>query len=83
MLEQAQTKREYLSTPQAAEQSGLSTNYIATLLRQEKLEGFQLGRDRFVYSDSLEKFLANPRKSGPKGSRKKTSKQTNTQKQTG
>ncbi len=63
--------REYITTPQAAERSGLSKNYIATLLRRGKLEGFQLGRDWFVYTDSLEKFLKTSRKPGPKGPRKK------------
>ncbi len=63
--------REYITTPQAAERSGLSKNYIATLLRRGKLEGFQLGRDRFVYTDSLDNFLKTARKPGPKGPRKK------------
>jgi hypothetical protein len=35
------------------------------------LEGFQVGRDWVVYTDSLEKFLDTPRKPGPKGPRKK------------
>jgi len=64
-------KREYITTPQASELAGLSTNYIATLLRQKKLEGFQLGRDWFVYTDSLNQFLQTARKPGPKGPRKK------------
>ena len=64
-------KRKYITTPQASELANLSANYIATLLRKKKLEGFQLGRDWFVYTDSLEKFLKAPRKSGPKGPRKK------------
>ena len=72
MLDKQELNREYVTTPQAAERSGLSANYIATLLRRGKLEGFQLGRDRFVYSDSLEKFLSTYRKPGPKGPRKKT-----------
>jgi excisionase family DNA binding protein len=64
--------REYLTTPQAAERAELSKNYIATLLRRGQLEGFQLGRDRFVYTDSLEQFLKTSRKPGPKGPRKKS-----------
>ena len=77
MLEQHDSKREYLTTPQAAELSGLSKNYIATLLRREELEGFQLGRDRFVYTDSLEDFLKRSRKPGPKGPHKKQTSQSN------
>ncbi len=70
-MNRTETSREYITTPQAAEQSGLSSNYIATLLRRGKLEGFQLGRDRFVYTDSLEQFLQTNRKPGPKGPRNK------------
>lgn len=71
MLDQVKTERKYLTTPQAAERAGLSKNYIATLLRKGKLEGFQLARDRFVYTDSLEQFLQTNRKPGPKGPHKK------------
>ena len=71
MFQAVKPDREYITTPQAAERSGLSKNYIATLLRRGKLEGFQLARDWFVYTDSLEKFLAMSRKPGPKGPRKK------------
>jgi excisionase family DNA binding protein len=72
MLKDIDTNREYLTTPQAAERSGLSKVYLAQLLRKGTLEGFQVGRDWCVYTDSLEKFLATPRKSGPKGPIKKT-----------
>lgn len=70
MLKSPEKNREYLTTTQAAERSGLSKNYIATLLRRETLDGFQLGRDRFVYVDSLDQFLKANRKPGPKGPRK-------------
>ncbi len=63
--------REYITTSQAAKRSGLSNIYLARLLREGKLEGFQLAREWVIYTDSLEKFLATPRKSGPKGPRKK------------
>jgi hypothetical protein len=73
MSNEIKTEREYIATPEAATLSGLTANYIATLLRTGKLEGFQLGRDRFVYTDSLEQFLKAKRKPGPKGPRKKRS----------
>jgi hypothetical protein len=63
--------REHLTTSQAAQKSGLSNIYLTRLLREGKLEGFQLAREWVIYTDSLEKFLATPRKSGPKGPRKK------------
>ena len=72
MLKDIDTNRDYLTTPQAAERSGLSKVYLAQLLRKGTLEGFQVGRDWCVYTDSLEKFLATPRKSGPKGPMKKS-----------
>lgn len=72
-MNEAEENRGFITTPKAAELSGLSANYIATLLRKGKLDGFQLGRDRFVYTDSLEQFLKTYRKPGPKGPRKKTS----------
>jgi hypothetical protein len=64
-------KREYITTPQASGRASLSANYIATLLRKKKLEGFQLGCDWFVYTDSLNQFLTNNPQTGPKGPRKK------------
>jgi hypothetical protein len=66
-----QKDRPYLTTPQAAQRSGLTTSYMTLLLREGKLEGFRLARDWFIYTDSLEAFLAQPRKPGPKGPRAK------------
>ena len=63
--------REYIRTSEAAKRANLSMPYLTQLLRAHTLEGFQLGREWFIYTDSLEKFLAVPRKSGPKGPRKK------------
>ncbi len=66
MLKDIDTSREYLSAPEAAKRSGLSRVYIAQLLRKGSLEGFRLGREGFIYSDSLDQFLATKRKPGPK-----------------
>jgi hypothetical protein len=66
--------REYLTTSQAAKKSGLSSIYLTRLLREGKLEGFQLSREWVVYTDSLERYLASPRKPGPKGPRSKRTK---------
>ncbi len=71
MLKDIDSSREYITTSQAAQRSELSRVYIAQLLRNGTLDGFQFGRDWFVYVDSLEKFLQQKRKSGPKGPRKK------------
>lgn len=70
MATEPSEKREYITTPQASELANLSANYIATLLRKKRLEGFQLGRDWFVYTDSLNQFLQTTRKPGPRGPRK-------------
>ena len=71
MLKNVDTGREFIITSQAAQRSNLTTAYITYLLRKGTLEGFQLAREWFIYTDSLEKFLATPRKSGPKGPRNK------------
>jgi excisionase family DNA binding protein len=70
MLKNIDTNRNSLTTPEAAERSGLTRVYLALLLRRGTLEGFRRGRDWFVYADSLEAFLAAPRKPGPRGPRK-------------
>lgn len=66
MVKTIDMNREYLPTPQAAKRANLSRLHIARLLRGKKLEGFQLSREWFVYVDSLERYLASPRKTGPK-----------------
>ncbi|HJT59290.1 MAG TPA: helix-turn-helix domain-containing protein [Ktedonobacteraceae bacterium] len=71
MLKEINTNRECITTAQAAERSGLSKVHLTRLLRNGVLEGVQLGREWLVYADSLEKYLASPRKSGPKGPIKK------------
>jgi hypothetical protein len=44
--------------------------YLAQLLRKGTLEGFKIDREWFIYTDSLEQFLAKTRKPGPRGPRK-------------
>ena len=73
LLKGIDQNRESIPTAQAAKRSDLSQVYLTQLLREHKLEGFQLGRDWFVYVDSLEAFLQQKRKPGPKGPRKKRS----------
>jgi excisionase family DNA binding protein len=73
MLKNIDLNREHIPTSEAAKRANLSSIYLTQLLRKEKIEGFQMGREWFIYTDSLEKFLATPRKSGPKGPRKKSS----------
>ncbi len=75
MTSKIELNREYLTTSQAAERSGLSKNYLTQLLRNGTLEGLQVARDWLIYTDSLEHFLEKPRKSGPKGPRKKKAEQ--------
>ncbi len=80
MLKDVDLNREHIATSEASKRSGLSHNHLARLLRTSVLEGFQIGRDWFVYTDSLEKYLATPRKSGPKGPIKKGKDSTSTNK---
>jgi hypothetical protein len=76
-LKNIENDRACITTSQGAEQSGLSKVYLARLLREKTLEGFQLSRDWFIYTDSLEKFLSLNRKSGPKSPRKKKATTSN------
>jgi excisionase family DNA binding protein len=63
--------RVLLSTTEAVQLSGLSREHIQRLLRQKLLEGMKLGHDWLLFEDYLEAFLAQPRKTGPKGSHKR------------
>ena len=71
VLKNINPNREHITTAQAADRSDLSAIYLRQLLRQGKLEGFQLGRDWYIYADSLDTFLQQKRKPGPKGPRQK------------
>jgi excisionase family DNA binding protein len=71
MPQRIQGDRVLLSTAEAHTQSGLGQEYIQRLLRHGRLQGMKLGHDWLVYEDSLAAFLAEPRKPGPKGPRKK------------
>ena len=66
--------RSYMSTAEAEKESGLTKGYFSYLLRKgdPRVEGFRIGRDWFIYTDSLKQFLATPRKPGPKHPRTKS-----------
>ena len=67
MLKDVDANRECIPTPEASKRSGLSKSHLTRLLKSGALEGFQLGRDWLIYTDSLEKYIATPHKPGPKG----------------
>lgn len=75
MLKELDPNREYITTSEASKRSGLSTIYLAQLLRKGKIEGVQFAREWLVYTDSLEKYLTTPHKPGPKGPIKKPSQE--------
>jgi excisionase family DNA binding protein len=68
-MEKIDTSRPYLTVAQAVERTGWTRSYLAYLMRRGKLEGFRVAREWLIYVDSLESFLASPRKPGPKGPR--------------
>jgi hypothetical protein len=70
-MDKIDTSRPHLAVAQAVEQTGLTRSYFAYLLREKKLDGFRYPgtKEWFIYVDSLESFLASPRKPGPKGPR--------------
>lgn len=71
MPQHVKNDREFLSTSEACEKTGLSPRYIQRLLQEGRLEGFKASTIWFVYEDSLAAFVAQPRKRGPKGSHNK------------
>jgi excisionase family DNA binding protein len=76
MPQRISSDRVLLSTTEAMQLSGLSREHIQRLLRQKRVEGIKLGHDWLVFEDSLKAFTAQPRKTGPKGPRKKPEQQT-------
>lgn len=71
MPQHISSDRILLSTAEASTVSGLGAEHIQRLLRTRRLEGIKPGHDWLVYEDSLRAYLAQPRKTGPKGPRKK------------
>lgn len=61
-----QQVRNQLTTPEAARYSGLTRAHLVQLVRRGTLEGVRMGRDWFVYVDSLDRYLATPRRPGPR-----------------
>ncbi len=61
----------FLTTDQAAQQTGLDAGYITRLLREGKLAGQQVRRVWFVDKASLDAYMGSNRKPGPKGPHKK------------
>ena len=65
--------RVLLPSTEACRVSGFSRQHMQRLLSSGLIEGIKPGHDWLVYEDSLKAFLAQPRKPGPKGPRKKSS----------
>ena len=66
--------RVLLPSTEARTISGFSRQHLQRLLRDKRIEGIKLAHDWLVYEDSLQAFLAQPRKPGPKGPHKKSPK---------
>jgi hypothetical protein len=64
--------RVLLPSTEARNIAGFSRQHLQRLLRDKRIEGIKLAHDWLVYEDSLKAFLAQPRKPGPKGPRKKS-----------
>lgn len=61
--------RPLISTTEAHQRSGLSRDHISLLIRRGVLDATKVGNYWLIYEDSFERFLAQPRKRGPKGPR--------------
>jgi len=64
--------RVLIPSTEARNIAGFSRQHLQRLLRDKRIEGIKLAHDWLVYEDSLRDFLAQPRKPGPKGPRKKS-----------
>ncbi len=56
----------YLTSKQASAKSGISQAHIRLLMETRKLVGLKVGRDWLVETASLEYYMANRPKPGPK-----------------
>ena len=56
----------YLTSKQASAKSGISQAHIRLLMETRKLDGLKVGRDWLVETASLEYYMANRPKLGPK-----------------
>ena len=65
--------RVLIPAPEASTIAGYTRQHMQRLLANTREDGVKLGRDWFVFEDSLTAFLAQPHKPGPKGPRKKKS----------
>lgn len=65
-IEAMPSKNRFITTKQAAARSGYSADHIGLLLRRGMLAGKKMGRDWFVYEQSLDRYV----KSNPKPGRK-------------
>jgi excisionase family DNA binding protein len=58
--------RDLLSTTEAHQISGLSRDHIGLMIRQGHIEAMKVGNYWFIFEESLKRYLASPRKPGPK-----------------
>ena len=60
-----------MTTRQASERFEITKAHIRLLLEREAIQGVKVGRDWFVLTSSLEHYMANRPKPGPKPRRKR------------
>ena len=61
-----------ITVKEATERYGISDGYLRLLLGRGTLEGMKVSRDWLIKIDSLEHYMTNRKKRGPKpGSRRK------------
>ena len=61
----------YLSTKQASLKVGLSQDHVRRLLERGTIEGVKIGHDWLLLVDSLDHYMANRPKPGPKPKRRR------------
>jgi excisionase family DNA binding protein len=70
--------RPLISTSEACRRSGLTPGYLSLVARRGQIEAIRVGNYWLLYEDSFERFLAQPRKPGPKRGSGRSSKRAST-----
>ena len=66
MGHQIDANRTVLTSAEASNVSGLTRTHINYLIHQGRLDAIRVGNNWLVYEDSLRRYVAEPRKPGPK-----------------
>jgi hypothetical protein len=70
--------KDYISTKEASKRYGLTPGHLWHLVNTGAIDGIQVARDWLFYVPSLETYMKNRPKPGPKPGRKRVDKEKKT-----